>query len=109
MSLPSHDEIRERTGHGTAIFLEGETMRDDPYFYGRWFDDQSLTFTFFACGGRLVVVEGVQLRQTEMPDVPIYGIIDRDFADEDEFEAFNNDFPQSRVLKTPKFTFERVY
>jgi hypothetical protein len=106
MSHPSHDEIKERIGHGVAVFVEGESQRDDPYFYGRWFGAESQVFAFFACGGCNAVISAVEQRRQDLPDVPIFGIVDRDYADEDEWQTFNDDFQQSHVLKMPKFTLE---
>ncbi len=106
MSLPSVEEILQRTGSGIAVIVEGESEKDDPYFYGRWFGGHAKTFTFFAGGNWQGVINSVQKLRQEIPSLPVFGIIDRDYADDDEWEAFNAQFPQTHVLKMPKFTLE---
>ncbi len=106
MSRPSLQEIRQRIGSGIAVFVEGASEKDDPFYYRRWFDDQARTFTFFAGGGWQEVMRIVQELRQQDPALPVYGIIDRDYADDEEWEAFNEQFEQTHVLKTPKFMLE---
>lgn len=108
MNLPSIDEleIQLRTGSGIAIFVEGDNDHQDPFYYRRWFDADAGTFTFFPRDGWRHVIQAVDQLRPRLPSMPVFGIIDRDFADADEFAAFNNNFAHSHLLKTPKFTLE---
>jgi hypothetical protein len=95
-------EVMVRAGRGAAIIVEGESAEKDPWFYGQWFGDLAREVTFFPQDGWTRVVEAVAELRRRCPDVPVYGIIDRDFADD---AALDLDFA-SGILRTPSYTLE---
>ncbi|MEW5987961.1 MAG: DUF4435 domain-containing protein [Chloroflexota bacterium] len=93
-------ELRNRTGRGVAILVEG-AERGDASLYTHWFSDRPVAF--FAQGSWGQVIQAVgDLRQL-CPDVPIFGIIDRDFADQ---QALDADFAVKGILRTARYTLE---
>lgn len=99
-------QVKVRTGRGSAVLVEGETDRDDPFLYGRWFGDRATTFAFFPSDGWDKVTSAVgELRQRE-PHVALYGIVDRDFADDHVVEAQYAGIPENGVLRLPRYTLE---
>lgn len=96
-------EVEIRTGRGIAIILEGDGYEDDPWFYGQWFNDRADEVAFFPQDGWSRVVEAVAELRRRCADVPVYGIIDRDFAGDEELDG---DFPQQGILRTPYYTLE---
>ena len=95
-------EVTVRSGRGVAVIVEGESAEQDPWFYGQWFDDRARQVTFFPQNGWSRVIEAVAELRRRCPDVPVYGIIDRDFVDDAALDA---DFAAG-ILRTPCYTLE---
>jgi hypothetical protein len=102
MSVATLDcvELRNRTGRGAAILVEGEEG-GDVWFYRQWFGNRPVAF--FAQGSWYQVFTAVATLRIDCPDIPIYGIIDRDFAEDSALEA---DFDSVGILRTPLYTIE---
>jgi hypothetical protein len=96
-------EVTVRAGRGVAVLLEGESAEEDPWFYGQWFGDRARQVTFFPQDGWSRVIEAVAELRWRCPDVPVYGIIDRDFAEDEALEA---DFANHGILRTPRYALE---
>jgi len=96
-------ELRFRTGQGIPIIVEGNSDEDDPWFYRQWFDDRARQVTFFPQNGWSQVVKAVAGLRGRCPDMPVYGLIDRDFASD---EALDADFATTGILRTPRYTLE---
>ena len=96
-------EVQLRAGTGIAVFLEGDSYEEDPWFYNQWFGDLAREIAFFPQDGWLQVVRAVSDLRGRCPGIPIYGIIDRDFADDDALDA---DFATQGILRTPLYTLE---
>lgn len=95
-------EISVRAGRGVAVILEGESFEEDPWYYGQWFGNRAREVTFFPQDGWAQVFTAVAELRTRCPEVPVYGIIDRDFADDGALDA---DFAAG-IVRTPLFTLE---
>lgn len=95
-----------RTGRGAIVVLEGETEHDDPYFYGRWFGDLARQVSFFPQNGWEKVVVAVKELREAIPDRPVFGIVDRDFADGAVVEAQEHAVPADGVFRTRRYTLE---
>ncbi len=104
-SYPPIDELEleVRAGQGIAIIVEGESYEDDPWFYGQWFNDRAHQVTFFPQDGWPRVKAAVAELRRRCPGIPIYGIIDRDFADDETLDA---DFAALGIVRTPRYTLE---
>jgi hypothetical protein len=102
MSVANLDcvELRNRTGRGVAILVEGEEG-GDVWFYRQWFGNRPVAF--FAQGSWYQVGEAVIELRIQCPDIPIYGIIDRDFAEDSALEV---NFDSQGVVRTPLYTIE---
>ncbi len=96
-------EVEERTGNGVAIVVEGQTYEDDPWFYGRWFGGRAQQVTFFPQDGWPQVFAAVARLRADGCRVPVYGIVDRDFCED---EALDADFATCGILRTPRYTIE---
>lgn len=96
-----------RAGLGKLVIVEGETVDEDPWFYGRWFGDLARELTFIPQNGHEKVVQAVRdLREQLSPTHAVYGIRDRDFADEDALSAQGGAIPGDGVLCTRWYTLE---
>jgi hypothetical protein len=96
-------EVMIRVGRGVAVVVEGQSAEEDPWFYGQWFGDRARLVTFFPQDGWTRVIEAVAELRRRCPDVPVYGIIDRDFAED---EALDADFATLGILRTQSYTLE---
>ncbi len=97
-------EVRWRTtGSGVCVIVEGETERDDPWFFQRWFGDRARDVTFFPRDGWELVIQSVtDLRARAALGVKkVYGIVDRDF----EIPVYSP-FPTDGILRLRKYTLE---
>lgn len=72
-----------RSGTGALVVVEGQTARDDPYYYGRWFGDLAREVRFVHQNGHSLVKKAVAFLRTQAPDRPVFGIVDRDFTSRD--------------------------
>lgn len=94
-----------RAGLGKLVIVEGETVDDDPWFYGRWFGDLARELTFIPQNGHEKVVLAVRdLRERLSPAREVYGIRDRDFSRPADWPA--REFPEDGVLSTRWYTLE---
>ena len=100
MTITDCVELRNRSGRGVAILVEGGKI-DDAWFYGQWFNDKPVAF--FPQGNWFQVVEAVGVLRQDCPEIPIYGIIDRDFADE---FTLDSEFATEGILRTSRYTLE---
>ena len=75
-------ELQVRAGRGVAVIVEGESAEDDAWFYGQWFGNRAREVTFFPQDGWQQVTGAVTSLRERCPEVPVYGIIDRDFTEE---------------------------
>lgn len=96
-------EVKVRTGRGIAVIVEGQSAEEDPWFYNQWFGDRAREVTFFPQDGWTRVVDAVAELRQRCPGIPIYGIIDRDFAEEETLDA---DFGTLGILRTSYYTLE---
>lgn len=105
IAYPAVDELELeiRSGRGVAVIVEGNSYEEDPWFYGQWFNSRASQVTFFPQNGWCQVVEAVAELRRRCPNVPVYGIIDRDFASDNDLDA---DFTTQGVLRTPRYTLE---
>jgi hypothetical protein len=105
IAYPAIDELELeiRAGRGVAVIVEGNSYEEDAWFYGQWFNDRASQITFFPQNGWPRVVEAVAELRRRCPDVPVYGVIDRDFASDDDLDA---DFATQGILRTPRYTLE---
>ena len=105
MGYPGLDELEVsiRSGRGIAIILEGQSYEEDYWFYGHWFGGLAQKVTFFPQDGWLRVQQAVAGLRQRCPEIPVYGIIDRDFA---SAEALLADFGTHGILRTPRYTLE---
>jgi hypothetical protein len=100
MTLVGCVELRNRTGKGVAILIEGEKSSDALY-YRQWFSNMPVAF--FPQGNWLQVIGSVASLRQNCPDIPIYGIIDRDFADE---SMLDSEFATKGIRRTSHYTLE---
>jgi hypothetical protein len=108
MVLPWLDEVevRNETGGGIAILVEGERQRDDAFVYGQWFGGESDTFAFFPGDGCVQLAVAVGELRRLLDPVPVYGIVDRDFADDGTVRHQYATMPHNGVLRLPRYTLE---
>lgn len=96
-----------RAGLGKIVIVEGESLDQDPYFYGRWFGAPAQQLTFIPQNGCEQVVKAVaELRAQLGPARKIYGIRDRDFCDPADLVAQDLAFPHDGVLRPRRYTLE---
>lgn len=95
-----------RAGRGAIVVLEGEDSEDDPFVYGRWFGDLATRISFFPQNGYEKVRKAVEYLREQIPDRPVYGVIDRDFADEALLVAQEQGTPSDGVFRTRWYTLE---
>lgn len=102
---PSIDqiEIEITAGRGIAIIVEGDSFRDDPYYYRRWFDDRASEVSFYPQDGWSQVLNAVAQLRERVPGMPVYGIRDRDFCEDAELDRA---FETHGILCTPRYTLE---
>ena len=103
--FPSVDELEIAiTGkQGIAIIVEGDTFADDPFYYRKWFDTHSDDIAFYPQNGWTQVVTAVKALRERGLEIPVYGIIDRDFCEDHELDR---DFETLGILRTPRYTLE---
>jgi hypothetical protein len=90
MAYPTLDEValRVRTGAAAAVIVEGEDRGGDAWIYGDiWFGSRAAEVRFFPQDGWPQVVEAVRVLRQQLPAIPIFGLIDRDFTSDDELEG----------------------
>lgn len=95
-----------RAGRGVLVMVEGETEHDDPYVYGRWFGDLAREVSFFPQNGWEKVVVAVNELREAIPDRHVFGIVDRDFADDAILTAQEQATPADGVFRTRRYTLE---
>lgn len=95
-----------RAGRGAIVVLEGEDSEDDPFVYGRWFGDLATRVSFFPQNGYEKVRKAVEYLREQIPDRPVYGIIDRDFADDALLATQEQGAPTDGVFRTRWYTLE---
>lgn len=98
-----------RAGLGKLVIVEGETVDDDPWFYGRWFGDLARELTFIPQNGHEKVVQAVRdLRERLGPTHQVFGIRDRDFSRPADWVAqeLAGEIPEDGVLSTRWYTLE---
>lgn len=96
-------EVTVRAGRGVAVIVEGQTAEEDPWYYNQWFGDRARQVTFFPQDGWPLVIKAVVELRRRCPEIPVYGIIDRDFAEDETLDA---DFTTLGILRTPAYTLE---
>jgi hypothetical protein len=107
-SYPTLSEIEinwRKAGTGLCIIVEGETDRDDPWFYSHWFGNEARQFTFFPQDGWAKVEMAVADLRKNLGSKKVYGLMDRDFNDISGQETM----PSNGILRTPKYTLENYY
>ena len=61
-------EVKQRTGNGIAVCVEGDSYEDDAAYYRQWFESQSRRVMFFpADGWREIFTQRLQLLDGMMP------------------------------------------
>lgn len=98
---------RCRAGLGKIVIVEGESVDQDPWFYGRWFGDRARELTFVPQNGCEKVVQAVaELRAQLSPAREVFGIRDRDFCEDDALLAQDAAMPADGVLRPRRYTLE---
>jgi len=96
-----------RAGLGKLVIVEGETVDEDPWFYGRWFGDLARELTFIPQNGHEKVAQAVRdLRERLSPAYEVFGIRDRDFSQAEDGAAIAGVMPEDGVLFTRWYTLE---
>ncbi|MEM9463533.1 MAG: DUF4435 domain-containing protein [Myxococcota bacterium] len=93
-------------GRGAIVIVEGEHREDDEYFYNHWFGALGPQISFFAQNGWERVVEAVAELRPQLPHRPVFGIIDRDFADESRLLAQYQHPPTDGIYRLTRYTLE---
>ncbi len=96
-------EVKQRTGNGIAVCVEGDSYEDDAAYYRQWFESQASRVRFFPADGWREVKRAVADYRTVLGDVPVYGILDRDFTPADRLDA---ELETEGILRTSRFTLE---
>jgi hypothetical protein len=89
MPVPSLGELelRVRSGSAVAVIVEGEEVGDDAWIYGDiWFGSRAREIRFLPQDGWPRVLEAVTQLRSLVPEVPVFGIIDRDFSDDAQLD-----------------------
>ena len=94
-----------RTGAGVAVIVEGG-QGDDEWIYGQWFSDRARRVTFHGRDGWAKVVEAVEKLGELCRRTAVFGILDRDFADDDELRAQSDTGSEGAVFRTPRYDIE---
>jgi hypothetical protein len=105
---PSLDELATvlRGGAGIAIVCEGQDYRDDQFIYESWFNHLGRRVTFHAQDGWKRVVSAVdELRRRGTP-VPVFGVMDRDFAADDEIARQSDPAFDGFCYRLPRYDLE---
>lgn len=93
-----------RAGLGKIVIVEGESIDQDPYYYGRWFGDLARELTFLPQNGCDQVVKAVAYLREHLPHArTVYGIRDRDFQTHTDP---GDSMPADGVLWPARFTME---
>jgi hypothetical protein len=93
-------------GTGVIVIVEGETYRDDVYFFSRWFGDRAREVSFFPQNGWARVVAAVTELRAALPGRRVFGIVDRDFAAADVLAAQAAARPADGVFRLSLYTLE---
>jgi hypothetical protein len=96
-------EVKQLTGNGIAICVEGDSYEDDAAYYRQWFESQARRVRFIPADGTREVKRAVAAYRSVLTDVPVYGILDRDFTPADRLDA---EFETEGILRTSRFTLE---
>lgn len=103
--FPTTDVIAtawRKSGAGICVLVEGETERDDAWYYSFWFGNRVREVTFFPQDGWEQVAVGVQTLRRSLGEKRVYGIIDRDFESPPTYPPV----PANGILRTRKFATE---
>lgn len=95
-------------GQGIIVIVEGETDRDDAWFYRAWFGGLAREIQFFPQNGWSKVLTAVRELREALPFRPIYGIIDRDFFEQALVDAQFETCPSDGIFRTPYYTLENA-
>lgn len=93
-------------GQGAIVLVEGETFQEDSWFYGQWFGDRAREVSFFPQNGWGKVVAAVADLRSQLPNRDVFGIIDRDFADDTSLAQQSASAPIDGAFRTAYFTVE---
>jgi hypothetical protein len=96
-----------RAGTGAIVVVEGQTPRDDPYYYGRWFGDVAREVRFVHQNGHSRVKTAVAFLREAAPGRPVFGLVDRDFTSRDTTEVV--DPLGSGIFRTGLYTLENYF
>lgn len=96
-----------RAGTGALVVVEGQTARDDPYYYGRWFGDLARELRFVHQNGHSLVKKAVAFLREAAPGRPVFGLVDRDFTSRDTTDVA--DALESGIFRTGLYTLENYF
>lgn len=96
-----------RAGTGALIVVEGDTPRDDPWFYSRWFGGLRLEVRFIHQDGYRQVRKAVAYLREHEPNRPVFGLIDRDFTSRDKTDATAS--LETGLYRTGWYTLENYF
>lgn len=96
-----------RAGTGAQVVVEGQTERDDPWYYRRWFGALGSEVSFIHYDGCTRVKRAVAYLREREPGRPIFGIVDRDFTTADETDA--DDPLEPSLFRTGLYTLENYF
>ena len=96
-------------GRSVIVIVEGETDEKDAWFYQRWFDQRATEVTFLPQNGWEKVVVAVQDLRGQLPMRQVFGLIDRDHADDAVIAAQRGARPADGVFRTERFTLENHF
>lgn len=100
--------IECRAGAGIIVMVEGETERDDAWFYQQWFGDLAREIRFFPQNGWAKVLTAVRDLREALPRHAIYGIVDRDFTEQAIVDHQFEQCPADGIFRTPYYTLENA-
>jgi hypothetical protein len=97
-------EVTIRSGAGVPVVCEGETPQDDEFILASWFSSQATAISFFAQNGWRMVVDAVN--ELRGRGCPAWGIVDRDFAPDEEIARQRAPDFDGRVFRLPRYDLE---
>jgi hypothetical protein len=96
-----------RAGTGALVVVEGQTARDDPWFYTRWFGHRAREVRFVHQDGHDQVKKAVAHLREHAPGRPVFGLVDRDFSTHDPTDT--TDVLAPGLYRTGWYTLENYF
>ncbi len=101
--LPDPILLALSTGAAVAVLVEGKAVGGDAWIWGDyWFAERSLEVRFFPGGDFRRVITTVESYRKRSTPLPVFGIIDRDCAADEELDEFSG----QGVYRTSRYSVE---